>query len=129
MPEPRPPRETPTLKIFAAGRNGQQRTTKDSSELTRTPEIRFGFLPSLNYKKHLIPLDPRVGIKEAMIKSFRQHAVLLGNWHFHPQCSHWPKADYIEDIIPPDPKEVCVECMTRYNEERPKADRHRRAHS
>jgi len=45
-------------------------------------------------------------------RKYRRHMILLGDWHFHPECSSWPKADYVEEDSR-NFEELCLECMRR----------------
>jgi hypothetical protein len=65
--------------------------------------------------KNLLCKKPRPKLKPSPMLEFRdpkyrKQQILLGDWHFHPECPHWPKADYVEKDLLLDHDELCFEC-------------------
>jgi len=42
---------------------------------------------------------------------YRRSIDRLDEWHFHPECPDWPEVNYLEQSEPPDPEDICEECL------------------
>ena len=42
---------------------------------------------------------------------YRKRKRLGEDWHFHPNCSRWPEADYRETAFPRLDEILCSECV------------------
>lgn len=52
-----------------------------------------------------------------MPDEYRKRAGRFEEWHFHPDCPDWPRADYIHETQIPRPEELCLQCIGLYGAE------------
>jgi len=53
---------------------------------------------------------------------YRKDPSRFDDWHFHPDCPSWPKAGYVEKVLPPTKEALCLDCVDLYDRGYPNFD-------